>query len=82
MGKALAQQARIKTNTLKNSVCSVDVDKVTFATLWQSYPTTPPYIDPKTGKPPRYDENQCAIKVSVAIHGAGIEMKSAAAQCR
>jgi hypothetical protein len=74
--KTLAQQAQVKTNTTKDSVCSVNVGAVTFAKLWESYPSGHPYVDPKTGKPPKGYENQCAIKVSMAIHGAGIEMKS------
>lgn len=50
---------------------------VTFAKLWAAYPTTHhPYVDAKTGRPPSGFDNQCAIKVSIAIHGAGIEMKS------
>lgn len=72
----LKQQARIRTNITKDSVCSVGVDAVTFAKLWESYPSGNPYIDPKTGKPPPGYDNQCAIKVSAAIHGSGIEMKS------
>lgn len=76
MGRALAQQARIRTNTTKDSVCSVQVEPVSFAKLWDSYPSGYPYVDPKTGKPPPGYANQCAIKVSVALHGAGIEMKS------
>lgn len=76
MGSALAQKARIRTNTTMDSVCSVRVQAAEFATLWASYPGSPPFVDPKTGKPPPGYENQCAIKVSVAIHGVGIEMKS------
>jgi hypothetical protein len=74
--KTLVQQARIRTNTTKDSVCSVQVEAVTFAKLWSSYPGGHPYVDPKTGKAPPGFKNQCAIKVSIAIHGAGIEMKS------
>lgn len=76
MGKVLTQQARIRTNTTKDSVCNVHVEAVTFAELWKFYPDGHPYVDPKTGEPPKGYENQCAIKVSVAIHGAGVEMKS------
>lgn len=74
--KKLVQQAKVRTNTTKDSVCSINVEPVTFAKLWESYPSGHPYTDPKTGKPPPGYENQCAIKVSAAIHGAGIEMKS------
>lgn len=73
---ALRQQARVRTNTTKDSVCSVNVDAVRFAKLWAAYPSDYPYVDPKTGRPPPGFTNQCAIKVSAAIHGAGVEMKS------
>jgi hypothetical protein len=76
MGKALIQQARIRTNTVRDSVCSVQVEPVTFAKLWASYPGGHPYVDPKTGRPPQGYDNQCAIKVSVSLHGAGVQMKS------
>lgn len=49
---------------------------IIFADLWSSYPSEYPYIDPQTGNPPRGYENQCAIKVSTAIYGAGATMKS------
>ena len=75
MGK-LRQEEKVKTNTTKDSICSIKVDPVTFSKLWASYPSEHPYVDPKTGKAPPGYENQCAIKVSAAIHGAGIEMKS------
>jgi hypothetical protein len=74
--KKLVQQNRVRTNTTKDSVCSIKVDPVTFSKLWESYPGGHPYSDSKTGKPPKGYENQCAIKVSKAIHGAGIQMKS------
>lgn len=76
MGKVLTQRARVQTNTTRDSVCSVQVEAVTFAKLWAAYPGGHPYVDAKTGKPPPGFSNQCAIKVSIAIHGAGIEMKS------
>lgn len=72
----LKQQARVRTNTVKGSVCRIDVEAVQFAKLWANYPEKPPYVDVKTGKPPPGYSNQCAIKVSVAIHKAGVEMKS------
>lgn len=66
----------ISTNAQKGSVCRVDVPPVTFDALWAAYPAGKPYVDPKTGKPPPGSTNQCAIKVSVALHGAGVELKS------
>jgi hypothetical protein len=76
MSKTIKQQATIRTNDIKGSVCRIEVEAVKFATLWAGYPSSPPYVDPTTGKPPPGYSNQCAIKVSVAIHNAGIEMKS------
>jgi Type VI secretion system (T6SS), amidase effector protein 4 len=76
MTKTLVQHAKITTNTEKGSVCSITVEAVGFSELWAAYPDSPPYVDVKTGKPPKGYENQCAIKVSVAIHVAGVEMKS------
>lgn len=75
MGK-VKQEAKVKTNTRKDSVCGIKVTPVIFSVLWASYPSRHPYVDPKTGKPPKGYENQCAIRVSKAIHGAGVEMKS------
>lgn len=76
MTRVLKQQAQIRTNTTKDSVCKIGVEAVNFGKLWESYPEGHPYIDAKTGKPPPGFSNQCAIKVSIAIHGAGVEMKS------
>jgi hypothetical protein len=75
MSRALVQKAHVRTNTMRESVCSIAVEAVTFAKLWEAYPAGHPYVDAKGKTPPGFD-NQCAIKVSVAIHGAGIEMKS------
>jgi hypothetical protein len=66
----------VTTNQQKDSVCKVGVQPVTFKDLWAAYPSSPPYVDPKTGKAPPGYSNQCAIRVSVAIHGAGVAMNS------
>jgi hypothetical protein len=50
--------------------------KVLFVNLWAGYPSSKPYIDAKTGKPPKGFENQCAVKVSVALHAAGVDLKA------
>lgn len=44
--------------------------------MWAGYPSSKPYVDPKTGDPPKGFENQCAIKVSVALHAARVELNS------
>lgn len=51
-------------------------DPVRFSALWAAYPASKPYVDAKTGKVPEGYENQCAIKVSVALFGAGEKLKS------
>lgn len=76
MTEPIKQRATVRTNDTPGSVCRIDVKPVTFASLWAGYPSGHPYVDPKTGKPPAGYSNQCAIKVSVAIHNAGIDMKS------
>jgi len=61
---------KVKTSRTPDSVVCLDVEPVTFAQLWASYP--------KEGKPhknPNY-KNQCAIRVSIALHGAGVTMES------
>ena len=76
MSKVITQKVHVRTNTAKESICKVNVEPLKFADLWGNYPSAPPFVDPKTGKPPPGYSNQCAIKVSVAIHQSGIEMKS------
>lgn len=55
---------------------SKQAPRVSFAKLWAGYPASKPYIDAKTGDPPKGYENQCAIKISVALHAAGVDLKS------
>ena len=76
MTKELVQQARVRTNTTKDSVCKIDVQPVKFADLWNNYVTGDPYRDSKTGDVPKGYGNQCAIRVSAALHKVGVEMKS------
>ncbi|MCM3604093.1 type VI secretion system amidase effector protein Tae4 [Cupriavidus pauculus] len=71
MTKTLVQQAKVRTNTVKDSVCKINVPAVKFADLWDNYVTGDPYNDP-TGE----YENQCAIRMSATFHKVGIEMKS------
>ena len=49
---------------------------IRFIDLWNAYPDSKPYVDAKTGEPPKGFENQCAIKVSAALHKLGIDLKS------
>ncbi|MDQ0037632.1 hypothetical protein J2W30_005409 [Variovorax boronicumulans] len=76
MNSALKQEFDVQTNLVDGSICNVQVSAIKFADLWVSYPDNAPYVDPKTGEPPKGYEDQCAIKVSAAIIGAGGKMKS------
>lgn len=76
MTKALKQSAKVRTNPTPGSVCKVQIDAVKFADLWSGYPKTgTPYLDSRGNVPTGY-ENQCAIRVSVSLGGAGLTMKS------
>jgi hypothetical protein len=71
----LAQQARIKTNTVKNSVCKVNVESVKFADLWAAYPGSHP-CNAKGEDGKELFSNQCAIRVSHALKKTGVTFKS------
>lgn len=43
MTRTLVQQVRVRTNTIKDSVCRIDVPVVKFADLWDNYVTGNPY---------------------------------------
>ncbi|GGD67421.1 type VI secretion system amidase effector protein Tae4 [Caballeronia grimmiae] len=60
---------KVRTNLTPNSVKTVQLKAVTFQELWDNYPSGNPYDNPA------YD-NQCAIRMSVAFHRVGVEMKS------
>jgi hypothetical protein len=76
MTKSLVQQATVRTNTTKDSVCKIDVPTVRFADLWGNFVTGAPFRDPQTGKVPAGYDNQCAIRLSATLHKVGVEMKS------
>lgn len=52
------------------SASTISESAITFKKLWDHYPSNHPYVDSK-GDTPKGFENQCAIKVSVALIGAG-----------
>jgi hypothetical protein len=70
----LVQHARVRTNTIKDSVCKIDVPVVKFSDLWENYVTGAPF------KPAPDDKadysNQCALRMSATFHKAGIKMLS------
>lgn len=76
MTKTLVQHTRVRTNTIKDSVCKIDVQVVKFSDLWDNYVKGDPYRDPKTGKVPTGYENQCALRMSATFHKVGIKMLS------
>lgn len=71
MSQKLVQQAKVKTNLTKGSICSINVQAVTFKSLWDNYVTGSPYDDPS-----KTHSNQCAIRMSATLHKVGVEMKS------
>ena len=48
---------------------------VPFSRIWDSYPSDPPCID-KTGKPPLGWDNQCAVRLGVALARSGVSFAS------
>jgi hypothetical protein len=59
----------VRTNNTPGSIKEVELRAITFAELWDNYPSGNPYNNPDY-------ENQCAIRLSVALHRVGIGMKS------
>lgn len=59
----------VRTNNTPGSIKEVPLKAVTFAELWDNYPSGNPYNNPAY-------PNQCAIRMSVTIRRVGIEMKS------
>jgi hypothetical protein len=52
-------------------------DATRFRALWDKYPSTnTPYVDKDTGRPPKGFEDQCAIKVGIAMQGAGYDIST------
>lgn len=71
----LVQQAKVRTNTIKDSVCKIDVPAVKFADLWSAYPGGNPCDG--TGPDGRLAfSDQCAIRVGVALKKVGVTFKS------
>ncbi|MBP1315774.1 type VI secretion system amidase effector protein Tae4 [Herbaspirillum huttiense F1] len=74
MSKILVQQAKVRTNTIKDSVCKIDVPAVKFSDLWDNYVSGAPF---KPGPDDKGDyDNQCALRVSATFHKVGIQMRS------
>ncbi|HEY9222752.1 MAG TPA: type VI secretion system amidase effector protein Tae4 [Variovorax sp.] len=75
MTKTLVQQAKVRTNTVKDSVCKINVPALKFADLWAAYPSADP-CDAKDEQGNKRFKNQCAIRVSHALKKAGVTFKS------
>lgn len=48
---------------------------IAFDTLWKNYPTETPCVD-RSGRPPRGWDNQCAVRMSVALSKSGVSFDS------
>lgn len=59
-----------------NASADTKVEPITFADLSRGYPGESPYLDAKASDPPKGFENQCAIKVSVALHAARVDLST------
>lgn len=75
MTAGLIQQAQVRTNTTKDSVCNIKVAAVQFSTLWDAYPRTDP-CDARKQDGELLFGNQCAIRVSHALKKVGVTFKS------
>lgn len=77
---AIDEGTNCRQRTLPPGVLGLHIDAertrsvVRFSELWAGYPDSKPYIDVNSGKVPSGYENQCAIKVSVALHAAGVPL--------
>lgn len=49
---------------------------ISFEVLWKNYPKSDPCIDPRTGKPPKGFDNQCAVRLGTALKRSGISFAS------
>jgi Type VI secretion system (T6SS), amidase effector protein 4 len=79
---------KVKTNNTPNSVCTVQVKPVTFKELWAAYPSGKPHQGVHAADVKDHKGNviakkgdllyldQCAIKVSVALHAVDVDLKS------
>ncbi|APA89874.1 type VI secretion system amidase effector protein Tae4 (plasmid) [Paraburkholderia sprentiae WSM5005] len=63
------KKTQVQTNSTQGSIKEVPLKAATFQELWDNYPPGDPYDDPAY-------TDQCAIRMSVALHRVGIEMKS------
>lgn len=79
MTKTIAQQARVRTNNTKGSICKINVESVSFANLWAGYPSSDP-CDAKSADGKLLFSNQCAIRLSLAMKVAGVTFKSYSAK--
>jgi hypothetical protein len=71
----LTQQATVKTNSTKGSILKIDVPSVKFSDLWDAYEVGKP-CDAKDSNGKLKYENQCAIRVGVALKKVGVSFES------
>jgi hypothetical protein len=63
------KKTHVQTNTTQGSIKEVPLNALTFQELWSNYPSGDPYDNSAY-------KDQCAIRMSVTFHRAGVEMKS------
>lgn len=73
--KKLVQQIKVRTNSIKDSVCRVEAPSVRFSELWASYPGGSPCDGKEQDGKPAFSD-QCAIRVGVALKKVGVTFKS------
>lgn len=57
------------------SMPGAKIAAVPFSRIWDSYPSDPPCVD-KSGKPPLGWDNQCAVRLGVALASSGVSFAS------
>ncbi len=75
MTRAIKQQASVRTNTTKDSVCKISATVIKFSELWSAYKKGSP-CEAKDAKGDLLFSNQCAIRVSYALKKVGVTFKS------
>jgi hypothetical protein len=63
------KKTQVQTNSTRGSIKEMPLKALAFQDLWANYPSGDPYDNCAY-------KDQCAIRMSVAFHHVGIEMKS------
>lgn len=66
----------VQTNTTAGSVCDDKHTPILFDVLWDNYPSEEHPCHPPNAEVPKAYENQCSIKVGLAMEKSGVTFKS------